>query len=163
LLKNGWPRPLWGLGGLGIRSGPCSQGTESDQIIALLPDLQICKFVKAYAHNPVRDAVAAFSHASSETTGVGVSTILAGRFLALLFFGVRLRLILVFFAFRFLAMSLPLDFISDKIVVSLEYCQQALLFLNRKKLWYVFHYQRHCVCDDSDHSRSSSGRQTRCN
>jgi hypothetical protein len=62
------------------------------------------------------DAVAASSSALSETTGVGVPTIPAGRFLALLFFGVRLRLILVFFAFRFSAMSLPLDFISDKIV-----------------------------------------------
>jgi hypothetical protein len=91
LLKDRWPRPLWGLGGLGIRSGPCSQGTESDQIIALLPDLQICKFVKAYAHNPVNlDAVAAFSSASFETTGVGVSIILAGGFqeIAIIFMSV---------------------------------------------------------------------------
>jgi hypothetical protein len=34
-----------------------------------LPDSQICKFVKAYAHNPVNlDAVAASSSASSEAT-----------------------------------------------------------------------------------------------
>jgi hypothetical protein len=58
-----------GAGGLGIRSGPCSQGTESRPILALLPDSQICKFVKAYAHNPVNlDAVAASSSASSEAT-----------------------------------------------------------------------------------------------
>jgi hypothetical protein len=47
------------------------------------------------------EAVAAFSSALSETTGVGVSSILAGGFLALRFFGVRLRLILVFLLFVF--------------------------------------------------------------
>jgi hypothetical protein len=46
------------------------------------------------------------SSASSETTGAtgGTTTLRVDRFLGLLLFAVRLRLILVFFAFRFLAM-----------------------------------------------------------
>jgi hypothetical protein len=50
------------------------------------------------------DHPAARSIASSETVGVRRSTLLVDRFLGLLFFAVRLRLILDFFAFRFLAM-----------------------------------------------------------
>jgi hypothetical protein len=105
-----------GAGGLGKKIGDCSQGTESSPILALLPDLQICKFVKAYAHNPVNlDAVAASSSASPEATGVWASTLLGGGgllallFCGLVFFAVRLRLI---FAFCFLTMYTPLDFIS---------------------------------------------------
>jgi hypothetical protein len=44
------------------------------------------------------------SSASSEATGVRTSTLRVERFLGLLFFAVRLRLILDFFAFRLLAM-----------------------------------------------------------
>jgi hypothetical protein len=63
----------------------------------------------------ILEAVAASSSASSEATdgptGVGASILLVGGFLGLLalvfcgllFFAVRLRLILDFFAFRFLA------------------------------------------------------------
>jgi hypothetical protein len=59
-----------GAGGLRNDRGLLSfLGIERSPIIALLPDLQICKFVKAYAHNPVNlDAVAASSSASSEAT-----------------------------------------------------------------------------------------------
>jgi hypothetical protein len=63
-------------------------------------------FFNAHPHNPVNpDSFAARSSASSEATGAGASTSLVGGFLALLFCGllffvVRLRLILVFFAFR---------------------------------------------------------------
>jgi hypothetical protein len=111
-----WPRPLGGLGSLeeGDRGLLSFLGIESGPIIALLPDLQICKFVKPYAHRRVNlEAVAASSSASSEATdgptGVGASTLLVGGFLGvlallfcgLLFFTARLRLI---FAFRFLAM-----------------------------------------------------------
>jgi hypothetical protein len=57
----------------------------------------------------VNSPFAARSIASSEATDVRASTLLVGGFLALLFcgllfFAVRLRLILDFFAFRFLAM-----------------------------------------------------------
>jgi hypothetical protein len=44
------------------------------------------------------------SSASSETVGVRTSTLRVERFLDLVFFAIRLRLILDFFAFRFLAM-----------------------------------------------------------
>jgi len=73
------------------------------------------KFVKAYPHKPVNfDAIAVLSSASSEGTGVRASTLLVGGgllallFCGLVFFAVRLRLILDFFAFRFLAMQYPL-------------------------------------------------------
>jgi hypothetical protein len=49
----------------------------------------------------VAGRIALRSSASSETVGVRTSTLLVERFLGLLFFAVRLRLI---FAFRFLAM-----------------------------------------------------------
>jgi hypothetical protein len=69
------------------------------------------EFFNAHPHNPVNpDSFAARSSASSEATGVGASTLLVGGgllallFCCLLFFAVRLRLILDFFAFRFLAM-----------------------------------------------------------
>jgi hypothetical protein len=57
----------------------------------------------------VNSPFAARSIASSEATDVRASTLLVGGFLALLFcgllfFAVRSRLILDFFAFRFLAM-----------------------------------------------------------
>ena len=51
--------------------------------------------------------IALRSSASSETVGVRTSTSRVDRFLDLLFFGVRLRLILAFLVFRFLAMWLP--------------------------------------------------------
>ncbi|MGC2070005.1 MAG: hypothetical protein WA694_01625, partial [Pseudolabrys sp.] len=62
-----------------------------------------------HPHNAVNSPFAARSIASSEATDVRASTLLVGGFLALLFcgllfFGVRLRLILDFFAFRCLAM-----------------------------------------------------------
>jgi hypothetical protein len=56
-------------------------------------------------HAAVVGRVALRSNASSETVGVRTSTLRVERFLGLLFFAVRLRLILDFFVFRFLAMT----------------------------------------------------------
>jgi hypothetical protein len=69
LLTKMWPRPL-GAGGLRNDRGLLSLlGIESAPILSLLAHLQICKFVKAYAHRPViLEAVAASSSASSEAT-----------------------------------------------------------------------------------------------
>jgi len=103
-----------GAGGLRNDRGLLSLGIENAPILSLLAHLQICKFVKAYAHRPViLEAVAASSSASSEATdgptGVAASILLVGGFLGpallfrgLLFFAVRLGL--DFFAFRFLVM-----------------------------------------------------------
>jgi hypothetical protein len=55
-------------------------------------------------HPAVAGRVALRSSASSETVGVRTSTLPVDRFLDLLFLAVRLRLILDFFAFRFLTM-----------------------------------------------------------
>jgi len=116
LLKERWPRPL-GDWGAWRRSGLTLFLGDRERLCKL-PDM---KFVKAYPHNPVNfDAIAVLSSASSEGTGVRASTLLVGGgFLALLFcglvfFAVRLRLILDFFAFRFLAMQYPLDVISPE-------------------------------------------------
>src|SRR5262245_52450783 len=60
-------------GALGTSGGEIgavlSWGSRAAPILSLLPDLQICKFVKAYAHRRVNlEAVAASSSASSEAT-----------------------------------------------------------------------------------------------
>ena len=60
-------------------------------------------------HSAVAGRVALRSSASSETVGVRTSTLRVGRFLDLLFFAARFRL--VFFASRFFAMLIaPPDF-----------------------------------------------------
>jgi hypothetical protein len=58
-------------------------------------------------HPAVAGRIALRSSASSETVGVRTSTLRVDLFFGLLFFAVRLRLILDFFAFRFLAMLHP--------------------------------------------------------